>query len=529
MKTRTSYPVYRDDNAPSSSWLSTTIDTLCAPFASCLDWKPRRSKSPSLTSISWPLGRSSDQDLLIGQDDEKQPRPVYEQPMPHAAPLATRDTGLVESEKPPRKSFASSRTVLSMKKRFQSDGSNRRPQISAPSDFRHLQSNSFQFPATEDLPPVPRPRNQGQVDRSMFRPLELSIYMPNRRMSPILPLFEFPNIVPPGPAYLQDRLDEHHELVRQRSNSSMPFHIPRKRAGGSLSSPARDSAEDHGAPTIPAKSSARARAYTSPEVEQIKTRVAGAMIEVEKLQRQIDDVVERQSLYASSRPSTSHSMARTMPGKSSMVAHLARLPTRSLTHVSSIDLEPMPDIPALPPSAPSFAERLHNDIERPQTAPLKSALEISNRSQDFETAASTPTRVRREDTPLAPPLPLVLRPPLRKKKSFSRVSTWLFPGSSHNRDISFDSVTNQPRPIKGTEGFFQCVQGADAGRTSFDSIDTVSTYETEDEQRTVPTTWSPGSTPATKQEESSLSRVATFGNGSSSSARPYRSNAIVAS
>lgn len=197
----------------------------------------------------------------------------------------------------------------------------------------------------------------------------------------------------------------------------------------------------------------------------------------------------------------------------------------------------MPDIPALPPSAPSFAERLYSDIDRPQTAPLKSPFEISNRSQDFgeqqqlqNTAASTPTRARREDPPLAPPLPLVLRPPLRKKKSFSRVSTWLFPSNSsgHSRDISFDSVTNKPRPIKRTEGFFQCVPGPSAERMSFDTLASVSTYDTDDEQRTAPTTRSPGSTPATKSEElPPLQRVATFGAGSSS--RPFRSNAVVVS
>ena len=353
--------------------------------------------------------------------------------------------------------------------------------------------------------------------------------MPDNRMSPILPHFDFPTMTAPEPAYLQDRLDEHHQLVRQRSNSSMPFHIPRKRAVSPAALGGSDSTQ---APQIPAKSSARARAYTAPEVEQMKARVATAMIEVEKLQQQIDDVIERQSLYAGSRPSTSHSMARTMPGELQPLAKgLCLDKIANQRGCCNIDLEPMPDIPALPPAAPSFAERLHGENERPQTAPLKTALEISNRSQDFgeqHTAASTPTRARREDPPLAPPLPLVLRPPLRKKKSFSRVSTWLFPNSGHSRDISFDSVTNKPRPIKGTEGFFQCVPGAAGDRTSFDSIGTVSTYETDDEHRTVPTTWSPGSTPATKQEEVPLQRVATFGTGSSST-RPFRSNAVVAS
>lgn len=318
---RTNRGFYREDNAvavatSSPSWISASLTNICAPLLSCVNWKPRRSKSTSLTSISWPIGRESDQDLLIGQDDEKQGQPICEQPMPHPVLLENTDDSRLSSEKPPRKSSASSR-ILSLKKRFQSDGSARRLQISAPTNFRHLESTSFQFPPPEPRrTPAPRPRYHDPVDRSLFRPLELSIYMPNNRVSPILPLFEFPNVSAPRPAHLMDRLDDHHELVRQRSNSSMPFHIPRKRAAGSLSSSAQDLTDDReAAPSIPPRSSARPRAYTSPEVEQMKARVASAMIEVESLQRQIDDVIERQSLYASSRPSTSHSMARTMPGK----------------------------------------------------------------------------------------------------------------------------------------------------------------------------------------------------------------------
>lgn len=311
---------YRDDSvtasAPSPSWISSSFTAICAPLLSCMNWEPRRSKSTSLTSISWPLGRESDQDLLIGQD-EKQRQTIHEQPMPHPVLVDPNDPRL-SSEKLPRKSFASNRTILSFKKRFRSDGSAGRPQISAPTNFRHLQSTSFQFPLPEpQQPPAPWPRYQDPVDHSMFRPLELSIYRPDNRVSPILPLFEFPSVSPPQPAHLLDRLDDHHELVRQRSSSSMPFHIPRKRAAGSLSSSAQDGNEDYetAAPSIPPRSSARARASTSPEVEKMKARVAGAMIEVEKLQRQIDDVIERQSLFTSSRPSTAHSMARTAPGK----------------------------------------------------------------------------------------------------------------------------------------------------------------------------------------------------------------------
>jgi len=273
----------------------------------------------------------------------------------------------------------------------------------------------------------------------------------------------------------------------------MSFHLPRR-------SPSMTN--DDSPPTIPPK--ARARAYTSPNVEKIVERIASAMIEVERLKEQIDEVVERQSLYINSRPSTAHSMARTMT-----------------------DMEPMPSIPALPPVAPSFSERLNTPVsagfDRPQTAPTKAPLQIPNRAKTFTEASapfSSPSSSRlRMDRPPPPPLPLVLRPPLRKKKSFSRVSTWLFPDGSHGRDMSVDSVTNLPRPVKGREGFYQCVTPAEASaRRSFDTMSTVSTWETEDEDRTVPTTTSPESSPATKSPaamrlgESPMERSAGFSN-----------------
>jgi hypothetical protein len=59
----------------------------------------------------------------------------------------------------------------------------RRPQISAPTNFQHIQSGSFQFP---EFAVVKR------TNRRSFRPLELSIYLQDNRLSPILPLFDGP-------------------------------------------------------------------------------------------------------------------------------------------------------------------------------------------------------------------------------------------------------------------------------------------------------------------------------------------------
>lgn len=484
-----------------TSWFS-SVSQCCAPLTSCLPQRSGRSKSLSTTVISWPLGRTSDQDLLIGQDDhdinEKQPRSpiVRQQPRSHQAP----EVGYEEAysrlhgqrEKATRKSSASSRTGFSVRKRFRSDASSRRPLISAPSNFRHVRSGSFQFPA-----PMPNHHHNPQARpnpprrRDSLERLELSIYMPENQISPLLPHFEIP--IPPMPpaAYLPQRRDtdaSSHDQSHERSYSSMSFHVPRK--AGVEGSPS--TMNDEIPPLIPPKAKARARAHTSPEVHVITERVASAMIEMERLQRQIDDVIERQSLYAPSRPSTAYSMARTMPELE----------------------EPMPSIPALPPAAPSFAERLKED-DRPQTAPNKTPFRIPHRSKTFNEASSTfntPTSASSSNIPLPPPLPLVLRPPLRKKKSFSRVSNWLSMNQSHSREISLESVTNQPRPVKGTEGFYQCVPaGQSSDRRSFGSLGTVSTWDTDEEERTVPTTWSPGSTPITKTDAPPMDRTATFG------------------
>lgn len=165
----------------------------------------------------------------------------------------------------------------------------------------------------------------------------------------------------------------------------------------------------------------------------------------------------------------------------------------------------MPAIPAVPAEAPSFAERLSTEC-RPQTAPTQ-PIQIPKRQTPFAEASarfnSSSPRQERDGLhrPLAPPLPLVLRPPLRKKKSFSRVSSWLFPGAEQaQRHMGLDSITNLPMPINAGEGFYQTV--APAGRNSVDTATTASSsWETEEEgqSQTVPT-WSPGSSPMVTQD-----------------------------
>ncbi|KAM7191043.1 hypothetical protein V8F20_009475 [Naviculisporaceae sp. PSN 640] len=499
---------------------------------------------------------------------EEKPRYEFEKPIhvlrdqpvsippPSAEPLWTSEQTYEKTiERERGRSFGqrsgSENSSRSKRRWLSRSSSSRRPQISNPSNFRHLQSDSPQYAAAQ---PRPRPVS--------FRPLQLSIYQPNNRLSSLLPYFdstECPIATPPRAHTAGSRQweDGNEIYSNDRSYSSLSFHVPRKhtREGSNVTqSPVTP-------PTIPTKS--RARAYTAPSAEPILERIASAMIEKEKLQAEIDSIVERQSLYINSRPSTAYGVA---------------------------DLEPMPSIPALPAAAPSFAERVSLD-DRPRTAPQQATAYTHERTIALAAAAfnshppqvtpsysrvrvgvdrtGSPMTVPRQefrnddsfDRPLAPPLPLVLRPPLRKKKSFSRVSNWLFlPGSSPNLtttaknnpddpfqerrlEISRDSVTNQPRPIKESDGFYQCIAPPNAAMSmtntehlydgsgfgffspeiDANTVSSVSssTWETDeeeddDERRTVPTTTcqSPGSSPVvqnTPKHTPTIQRTATFG------------------
>jgi hypothetical protein len=130
--------------------------------------------------------------------------------------------------------------------------------------------------------------------------------------------------------------------------------------------------------------------------------------------------------------------------------------------------------------------------------------------------------------PLAPPLPLVLRPPLRKKKSFSRVSNWLFnpedgqqqQQQQHNHGLestgssptyftatgtitTTPTATFTPRPLKEGDGFYQCV--APPGgmpRTSMETASSVYTWDPNEDgdTKTLPTNLTTAaSTPRVKQ------------------------------
>jgi len=149
-------------------------------------------------------------------------------------------------------------------------------------------------------------------------------------------------------------------------------------------------------------------------------------------------------------------------------------------------------------------------LPRPKTAPAKPTVHIPIRAKSFTEASATFSAIEKEQLP-PPPLPLVLqstRPPLRKKKSFSRVSSWLFPGE-HARNISLDSVTNTPKPVTSREGFYQCID-ANPRRPS---VSTVSTLESTIDEPTATTTWTANSSPngEPQKDDIELTRIATFG------------------
>ncbi|KEZ43868.1 hypothetical protein SAPIO_CDS4039 [Scedosporium apiospermum] len=438
-----------------------------------------------------------------------------------------------------------------------------RLRISSPTNFRHVYSHSYQFsdPFTTTSHRegvnvgIPRQEEDRQFQDprrldSPFQPLQLGA--DTTELSPILPYFESDDrvVTPPPAAWLRDAPREGEGYVLKRSRSNLSFHVPRRRVGGVDGSSSQASTPKQGSPqmgerhspslsspsppppAVPPKS--RARAYTAPEVDHLKERIAEAMLERDRLQEMIEDVIERQSIYLGSRPSTAHSMR-----------------TQILASAESV-----PAIPALPPLAPSFAERLNPDLNHSTTTlpnPSPFAAPTPTRfpppphpTTPFQfselapaplhivpfQAPPTPPRSRASDRPLQPPLPLVLRPPLRKKKSFSRVSTWLFP---HERGLSVDSITNAPRPVRDADGFYQCVSPPGTGRRmSGDSVSTVTTWASEEEE-TMGTTLSPCQSPgvvmgremdvqnggagagagALGVPEQRLDRMATFGGGRS--------------
>ncbi len=437
-------------------------------------------------------------------------------------------------------SRASSRGSFSVRRKINAYNGPRRPRIGAPMDFRHVQNA------------IPR-----RTER--FRPLELSIYMPDNQLSPILPHFD---VNDRGAELEDDRITSMPSIAmtHARSNSAMSnFSIPRKPVTARKSiiekvDSAHTTPESVGSefvshplrprPSLPESPStqelmaalddslpqpppaARLRANTAPviyrhsaQVERVKS-VLHERLELDQRLKDLDNLIEeRQSLYLSSRAASIYTEAE---GRS-------QCNVKVLLETSNFaKAVPLPEL------ATSTLEHMPLPT-RPKTAPNR--VRIPSRSKSFTEASAAFSQTSSPTTP-PPPLPLVLQTPhpaLRKKKSFSRVSSWLR-NEQHSRTISVDSVTNMPKPVTSREGFYQCIDPEAATRqassTRSASVDsatgTMSTLqstldEIDEPTPTVPTEWSsPGADGELKEmnlmeveveSETPLARMRTFGKG----------------
>ncbi|KAI8945644.1 hypothetical protein F4801DRAFT_113668 [Xylaria longipes] len=405
------------------SSLSHCISQFCQPMAPHLDEK---SQSHDVNYNSFSIVR-----------DE----PSF-MPRPSAMPL--RNTPEVfEEERALKKRRGLGWSGFSARKRLLPSNTSlpRRPRISPPSDFRHVYSDSFHLPESTLSHP--------KLQSTSFNPLRINLNMSDTQLSPILPELNYssPPVTPPPRAYTISSPNDSDSPAtsHQRSHSSQSFSIPRRPVNGSSMFESSRS----NTPTPQRLQPVKMRGYISPSpptpiMEDLVERVANAMLERDRLQEKIDGIVEKQYTYTGSRPSTGHGQ----PG-----------------------MEPMPEIPALPPNAPSFSERLSSDHIQSTSTPAPTRTRYEANSSRKITGRVPP-----------PPLPLRLRPPLRKKKSFSRVSSWLFPpGTGHKRDISLDSITNAPKPVRGGQGFYQVARPESNRRSSFDSESTVSDWTVEEQ------------------------------------------------
>lgn len=478
--------------------------------------------SPASTNIISRIA-GVEKEMLIQYDQPRLIPPPYE-PQEYERPSTQASIRPSTREWMARgRDFAAStatRGSSSVRRRFQHDTIvSRRPQISAPSNFIHIQPDTQRS--------------------ERFRPLELSIYMGDSQLSPILSHF---GEVEASPSYPPAA------ILHTRSESALSnFTIPRKpvmfpkvsvgRLESSLPDlPVDEKTASHKPQDLsyarPASLStqdlltalqeqlpkppplARMRAKTSP-VQMLHSpqseqciRVKSILQERQDLDERLRDIEtiieERQSVY--------------MGGSSnSVVSTEAQSQPRNLLRIDMVKLTPTDPLP-LPRPSPLGPSALPASDRRPKTAPSPPvripirAKSFSDASAVFRTSHPIPSSIRSKSSahhvhsppPPPPPLPLIFhpttpRPPLRKKKSFSLVSKWLFPGpdsSSTPQSFSSESITNTPAPVAARAGFYQCVDMGQVRRAS-SSVNSFSDASEEGNayMGTEPTSWTPDSSP----------------------------------
>ena len=202
------------------------------------------------------------------------------------------------------KSFAnrtSSRGSFAVRRQLNAyNGYQRRPHIGPPSNFRHLE---------HALP----------KQREIFRPLELSIYMPENQLSPILPHFGNIDDVSYNPQEKELPYPPA-AVMHTRSESALSHRIPRKplrlssRASSEWTGQIKTGRESYGASELlatldsqlpQAPPPARLRAMTEPpSYERVKSALH-EKYELEQKLKEIEETIEeRKSIYLNSRPTS---------------------------------------------------------------------------------------------------------------------------------------------------------------------------------------------------------------------------------
>ncbi|CAK7265655.1 hypothetical protein SEPCBS57363_001693 [Sporothrix epigloea] len=368
-----------------------------------------------------------------------------------------------------RRSFRRRMRFSSLESLSAKSRTSRRPQISAPTDFRHLESSSFSFPVVTIKPP-PAPVQRGPVhhdiddasgdnEKSGDNTITASLRVHTRNGS---------------------RGEDACESPTMSSRHPRRLAVAGDNPTGHVSSDCPESRQKSQAES--------ARPLDNPEFSRLRShsspvdvgRVASLKVEMEKLHAEIDSAAEGQVPFTTkSRPSTAYQMFTNKD-----------MPQPWMLFPSTF--HEAPTVLAIPAMAPSFAERLCT--ERPRTAPPRSstyrarqrsasfgpttATSVSPVSMTFAASiaaaaakvartkrpASARKHVSNNDTAsstnvsVAPTLPLMHHPPLRKKKTFHHAAPRLSlagDGSQemmarstgdigHAHGLNFDSVTSTP-------------------------------------------------------------------------------------
>lgn len=214
-------------------------------------------------------------------------------------------------QKNTRKSFRAIRASFTRRDQSRSDGTSRRPLISAPSDFRHVRSGSHEsniktsaFGAHLVSRPVGRTPGVSVTQRNHARSSEHDTHWPYQRISPTIPHFELHKIAmsTPDPAYRAERSEQTDAWSRQRGYSS--------KSG----QPGRITLTYDDVSRLPAESKYRDRAGTAIKADVIRDRRATGVVKSDKIQGQMEDAIEQRWFYDSSCSSASYLVAPTMPG-----------------------------------------------------------------------------------------------------------------------------------------------------------------------------------------------------------------------